>query len=113
MADKDRKQLTKDFYAAFSSGDRETAEAILADQLSFHAPPDPDLDRAGWFERCWPHSGSGDTFEFPRLVENGDEMLVTYESEKSDGRRIRNTEVLTFDAEDRVREVEVYFGWNL
>jgi ketosteroid isomerase-like protein len=113
MPGKDRKQLTKDFYASFSSGDREAVEAILAEDLSFHAPPDPDLDRAGWFERCWPHAGSGDRFEFPRLVEDGDEVLVTYESGKSDGRRIRNTEVLTFDAEDRVREVEVYFGWNL
>ena len=48
-----------------------------------------------------------------RLAElGGDEVLVTYEATRTDGTRFRNTEVLTF-AGDRIREVEVYFGWNL
>jgi hypothetical protein len=50
--------------------------------------------------------------EFKRLVENGDEMIVTYEGERTDGGRFRNTEVLTFDG-DEIRKVEVYYGWNL
>jgi hypothetical protein len=37
---------------------------------------------------------------------------VTYESTKTDGRRFRNTEVLTFEG-DRIRRAEVYFGWDL
>ena len=37
---------------------------------------------------------------------------MTYEAERKDGSRFRNTEVLTF-AGDRLRLVEVYFGWNL
>jgi hypothetical protein len=37
---------------------------------------------------------------------------VTYESTKTDGRRFRNTEVLTF-AGDRLAKAEVYFGWDL
>ena len=32
---------------------------------------------------------------------------------KPDGGRFRNTEILTFDADDRVARVEVYFGWDL
>jgi hypothetical protein len=41
-----------------------------------------------------------------------DEVLVTYESTKTDGRRFRNTEIHTV-AGDRIRRVEVYFGWDL
>ena len=39
--------------------------------------------------------------------------LATYEATKPDGGRFRNTEILTFDADDRVARVEVYFGWDL
>ena len=31
----------------------------------------------------------------------------------TDGRRFRNTEILGFDEADRIRRVEVYFGWDL
>ena len=47
-----------------------------------------------------------------RLVENGDEVIVTYEATRDDGTRFRNSEVLTFDGDVQIR-AEVYFGWNL
>jgi hypothetical protein len=47
-----------------------------------------------------------------RLIEDGDEVVVTYESTRTDGTRFRNTEVLTFAGEQLAR-AEVYFGWNL
>lgn len=112
MATKDRLQIVRDNYAAFQSGNRAAVEEILADDLSFHSPPDPELDRAGYFERCWPNSGLISNFEFVRLIEDGDEVVVTYESTKTNGDRFRNTEVFTFDG-DRIKKVEVYFGWNL
>ena len=108
----DRRQLARDVYDAFASADREAIERLLADDFEFHAPPDPHLDRAGYFERCWPHAGNGQSFEFARLIESGDEVVVTYEARRADGTRLRNTEVLTF-AGDRVRRAEVYFGWDL
>jgi len=33
------------------------------------------------------------------MVESGNEVFVTYESTKNDGRRFRNTEVFSFDGE--------------
>ena len=39
-------------------------------------------------------------------------MVVTYEATRTDGSRFRNTEVMTFTA-DQVSRVEVYFGWDL
>jgi len=80
--------------------------------LVISSPLDVDLDRAGYFERCWPGSGQGQQFEFVRMVQAGDEVIVTYEMTRRDGGRGRNTEILTFSA-DRIRRAEVYFGWNV
>ena len=112
MAAADRVKLAQDFYRAFAAADRDRIEALLADDFTFHSPPDPLLDRDGYFERCWPNSGQIESFDFLRLVESGDEVIVTYESTRTDGSRFRNTEVLSF-AGDRVVEAEVYFGWEL
>jgi hypothetical protein len=108
----DRIELAKACYRAYETRDRELIEKLIGPDFSFHSPPDPELDRAGYFERCWPNSGHIANFEFVRLVENGDEMIVTYEATRDDGTRFRNTEVLTFDGDVQVR-AEVYFGWNL
>lgn len=112
MTAKDRIQLARDAYGAYESGDRSVLEELLSDDLVFYSPPDPGIDLATYWERCWPNAGQIESFEFVRLIENGDEVVVTYESTKTDGKRFRNTEVLTFDG-DKICRVEVYFGWDL
>jgi ketosteroid isomerase-like protein len=104
--------LARAVYAAYENGDRAAIEALVADDLRFWSPADPGIDRAAYFERCWPDHGRIAAFEFVRLVPNGDEVVVTYEAERTDGARFRNTEVLTF-AGGRLTRAEVYFGWNL
>jgi SnoaL-like domain len=113
MPTTDRTALVRDMYLAFAAGDRAFFEQRLAADLRFSSPPDPELDRDGWFERCWPGAGRGQEFEFVRLVEAGDEVIVTYELRRPDGSGGRNTEVITFDDADRITRVEVYFGWEL
>jgi hypothetical protein len=112
MEGSDRKQLARQAYEAFAAGERAFYEEHLADDLTFSSPPDPVLDREGYFERCWPGAGQGQRFEFVRLIESGDEVVVTYESRRPDGSGGRNTEVLTFDG-DEIARIEVYFGWDL
>jgi len=108
-----RTHIARDVYEAFAAGDRETVERHYAANFTFSAPPDPLLDRGGFFERCWPGAGSGERFVFKRLIEIGhDQVLVTYERTRNDGGRGRNTEILTFEGDQIVR-AEVYFGWNL
>jgi ketosteroid isomerase-like protein len=99
-------------YEAFATGDRQAVERLLADEVAFFSPADVGIDRAAYFERCWPNSGNIESFEFVRLEDVGDEVLVTYEATRTDGTRFRNTEVLGFDG-DRISRMEVYFGWNL
>ncbi len=99
-------------YQAFASGNRDFIESAFTDDFRFSSPLDVDLDRDGYFERCWPGAGEGQRFDFVRLIESGDEVVVTYEMIRPDGGRGRNTEVLTFRGE-QVCRAEVYFGWDL
>ena len=108
----DRTEIVRGSYRAYETGDRQLLEGLLAADFRFWSPPDPGIDLATYWERCWPNHGHLATFEFKRLAEVGDELLVTYEAQRADGSRFRNTEVFGFDG-DRIRTVEVYFGWDL
>jgi ketosteroid isomerase-like protein len=108
----DRLELARASYAAYESGDPSALEELLADDFMFFAPPDPGIDRDTYWERCWPNAQAITGFEFERLFERGDEVVVTYEATRADGTRFRNTEVLTFRGEQIVK-AEVYFGWDL
>lgn len=112
MAVARRLQIARDCYRAYETGDRHLVEQHLADEFTFYSPADVGIDRDRYFERCWPNAELIADFEFKRLVETDDEVVVTYEATRADGQRFRNTEVLTF-ARDKVVRAEVYFGWNL
>ena len=108
----DHLELARRSYEAYETGDRNVIEGLLSDDFTFYSPADISIDRATYFERCWPNAEEIEAYEFARIVESGDEVIVTYEATKTGGRRFRNTEVLTFDG-DRICKAEVYFGWNL
>jgi ketosteroid isomerase-like protein len=112
MTGDDRSKLARDAYRAYETGDRGLIEQLLAADFTFYSPADVGIDRTEYFERCWPNAEQIEAFEFKRVIESGDEVIVTYESTKTDGKRFRNTEVLTFEG-DRISKVEVYFGWDL
>jgi len=112
MGATNRSELARAAYRAYETGERQVLEDLLADDFTFYGPPDPGIDRATYFERCWPNSETIESFDYVRLIESDDEVVVTYESTKTDGRRFRNTEILTFKGE-KIRQVEVYFGWDL
>jgi ketosteroid isomerase-like protein len=102
----------RELYLAFAAGERAAVERLLSEDFAFSSPVDPRLDRAGYFERCWPGAGQGQRFEFVRVVPAGDEVIVSYEMTHPDGRRGRNTEVLTF-RDGQICRAEVYFGWDV
>jgi ketosteroid isomerase-like protein len=112
MATNNRLDLARAAYRAYETGDRDLIESLLAEGLTFYSPSDPGIDRETYFERCWPNAGTTESFEFVRLIESGDEVVVTYELTKTDGHSFRNTEVLAFEG-DRIERVEVYFGWDV
>jgi ketosteroid isomerase-like protein len=105
-------KLAREAYDAYVTGERGVIDRLLSDELTFYSPADIGIDRVAYFERCWPNAKLVVGYEFKRLIELGDEVLVTYEATRTDGSRFRNTEVLRFRGEKIVR-VEVYFGWNV
>jgi ketosteroid isomerase-like protein len=112
MSANDRLEVVRACYGAYESGDRSVLERTLADDFMFSSPADVGIDRATYFERCWPNAVRTKAFEYERLLEANDEVFVTYECTTTDGRRFRNTEIFGF-AGDKISRVEVYFGWNV
>jgi hypothetical protein len=108
-----RPELVKQFYEAFSKVDRnDFVENLLAANFTFSAPPDPLLDRDEFFKKCWPQGGNLKDIEYVRVIENGDEVIITHEYVKPGGARGRNTDIITFDG-DKIARLEVYFGWDV
>jgi ketosteroid isomerase-like protein len=101
--------VVRQVFAAYETGDRKLMEAALAEDFAFSSPPDPHLDRAQYFERCWPNHEMIQRFRFRRMLEENGEVFVTYELEKSDGSRGRNTEYFVVE-DDRIKRCDVYFG---
>lgn len=108
-----RTKIVFDLFRAFASADRSFVERTFTAGFSFSSPLDVGLDRAGYFDRCWPGAGKGQHFNFVRILESGNNVVVTYEVPKTGGDGWqRNTEVFTFDG-NRIGAVEVYFGWSV
>ena len=104
--------VAKQSYLAYVNSDRAANEAVIAADFHFTSPLDNRIDRDTYFARCWPnHEGISD-FRFVRLIEAGDEVVVTYEGTGATGGVFRNTEVLTI-RDGKIVEAEVYFGWNV
>lgn len=94
----------------YRTQDRDAALALYADEFSFTSPQDDHIDKAAFFERCFP---TADRFTRQRLlhVTPVDEELVfvSYEYELATGDRHRNMEAITV-RDGLIREVQVFFG---
>jgi ketosteroid isomerase-like protein len=99
-------------YEAYVAKDRLALEPLIAEDFHFTSPLDNRINRATYFERCWPNSERTEGFDFIHLVPEGDRVFVTYEGIAVGGRRFRNTEILTFRG-GQITDVEAYFGWSI
>ena len=108
----DAVSIARAAYEAYVSKDRGAIEALIADDFHSSSPLDNRLDRATYFDRCWPNSKTTEGFEFIHLVQHGEQVFVTYEARGTGGHRFRNTEIITV-RRSQIVEVEVYFGWDL
>lgn len=108
----DPQSIVRACFDAYARQDRAALEAVIGDPFSFTSPLDNRLDRATYFEHCWPNSGHIAGFDIVEMVSAGEKVFVTYEGSATDGHGFRNTEVHTVRG-DKIVEVEVYFGWSL
>jgi ketosteroid isomerase-like protein len=99
-------------YEAYVSKDRAAMEALVASGYRFTSPLDNALDRATYFERCWPNSTQFTAFNLVLAVAVQDRALIVYEAVTKSGKRFRNCEIHTV-RDGKLIETEVYFGWDL
>jgi ketosteroid isomerase-like protein len=101
--------VVRAWFGAYENENREVAEQLLADDFTFTSPNDDAIDKATWFERCWPDHDASRDQQIENIVVTGDNAFVTYRCVSPGGKTFRNTEFLTFKGE-RISSVNVYFG---
>jgi ketosteroid isomerase-like protein len=101
--------LIRKYFAAYKAKDRKLLEDGFSDDFTFTSPYDDAIDKATYFERCWPNSLRIKENEIERIFEQGEEAYVTYRTVTLAGDEFRNTEFFRFEGE-RVKRIEVYFG---
>jgi ketosteroid isomerase-like protein len=105
--------IVRSCYEAYTNGDRDALERVIAPDFHFWSPHDAGIDRDTYFARCWPPHVDMRSFRLVRLADlTDDEVLVTYELTNVDASVFRNTEILTLRA-GQIVLVEVYFGWDV
>lgn len=101
--------VVRAYFGAYETENREVVETLLADNFTFTSPNDDAIDKATYFERCWPNSDVARDQQIEKIVVDGDKAFVTYLCSSAGGKTFRNTEFLTF-VDGRIASVNVYFG---
>ena len=112
MSAEARIQAVRDCYGAYDPAIAALSRRVLAQDFVFSAPPDVGIDRATYFERCWPNSETHAAFAYERLFEARGRGLRDLRGDQDRRERFRNTEIFGFEG-DLISRVEVYFGWDL
>lgn len=105
-------ELVRRYFSAYESQDRKAMEDLLGEDFTFTSPIDDHIDRARYFERCWPYSQISRRFRILNLVETDNEALVRYQCEFEGQGGFRSTEYFRIEG-NKIREVCVYFGGDL
>jgi ketosteroid isomerase-like protein len=102
--------VVRAMFVAYRDGDRAAAETLLAPTLVFTTPQDDHLDRAAYFERCFPTAERFARQEIQATAVAGNGVFVMYEYELADtGETYRNTELHTVDGQ-HITVIQVFFG---
>jgi ketosteroid isomerase-like protein len=103
-------ETVRAMFESYLAQDRETAERLLSDDFAFTSPQDDHIDRATFFERCFPTADRLTSQEIVSLVPaDGDDVFLMYEYELKTGERHRNVELQTVSG-GQIVEVQVFFG---
>ncbi|WP_426240437.1 nuclear transport factor 2 family protein [Pararhizobium sp. DWP1-1-3] len=105
----DREATVRGLFAAYLANRKDEVSDMLTEDFTFSSPRDDHIDKAAYFERCWPQPPAFRAIHIERVSLEDNEALVRYRAEKQDGGAFRNVEVIRFHG-DRIASVEVYFG---
>ena len=102
-------KVVRAYFGAYESENRAAAELLLSKDFTFTSPNDDAIDRATYFERCWPQGDAARDQTIENIVVEGDKAFATYNCATGNGKSFRNTEFFTF-AGAQIASVNVYFG---
>jgi len=108
----DVSKLVRKIFDTYRTGDKQALEALLSDDFTFTSPRDNHIDRAAYFERCWPNRDKIRSRHIEDVFVEGNAAFVRYQRELTNGAIFRNTEYMRVDG-PHIKEVEVYFGASL
>jgi hypothetical protein len=106
-----RMALIRRYYQAYENDDRLAIEEVLHPGFTFTSPsPDDDrIDRATYFERCWPPHERIKTFALLDICADDNGALVRYRASELAGPGFAGVERFEF-RDNLIAHVEVYFG---
>lgn len=97
------------FIAAYERRDRVTAEVLLTEDFTFTSPLESCIGRAAYFDRLWMPDAHPRAVRIERLFDQGSEAFMTYERERVDGSKFRNTAFFIL-RDSRISHIHVYLG---
>lgn len=109
-----RLALIRRYYRAYEDDDRLAIERLLHPGFTFTSPvPEDDrIDRATYFERCWPPHEAIKSFALLDVCADDNGALVRYRATEFTGPGFASVEHFEFEG-DQIVHVEVYFGRQL
>ena len=99
----------RNYFQAYETKQRDVLEELFSADFTFTSPDDDHIDRARYFEKCWPGSQNIRSIHIEELVEDGREVIVRYKIDTKDRGSFKNVEVIFFDG-IHIKSIEVYFG---
>ena len=98
------------FFECYLTQNRVLAEELAGAELIFTSPQDDHIDRAAYFEKCFPTADRVRSQELLRVAAATDEdVFVMYEYELRTGPRHRNAELISV-RDGQIIEIQVFFG---
>jgi ketosteroid isomerase-like protein len=101
--------LIREYFKAYHARARNALESLLSDDFAFCSPLDDNISKDQYLKTCWPNSERQLNHLIEKLFVEGNEALATYECERTDGTKFRNTEFFRTEG-DKITHVDVYFG---
>jgi ketosteroid isomerase-like protein len=94
----------------YRTQNRAAADRLYADDFTFTSPQDDHIDKAAFFERCFPTADRFRRQELLSVTPAGDDLvLIYYEYELQSGETYRNMEAITV-RDGLIHDVQVFFG---
>ena len=110
MSPTDAEALARRCMDTYRTADRAAIEALLHADFTFTSPQDDHIDRATYFERCWPQAGKFAFQDLQAVVPDGSGgCFILYDGKAKGGGTFRNMEQLRFK-DGLIVSAEVFFG---